>query len=381
MRILLLTKNLAEVADEERLIHEISNLGVRMSVVVPAGRWRGPANAAEKLQPRGYELMIRGCPFTWLKSVTIRTHVYYYRGISEVIGRENWDLVHVDEEGCNLATYHVVRACHRRRRKVVFTSRKNIFRNYPLPFNLFERYVYRNADGALVGNADALGVLRSKGFRKCATVVQFGVDPGQFRRLDTTDLRRRFELGDGFVVGYLGRLLPIKGLDSLIKAFALLPKGSTLVMVGDGPEGPRLKALAESLGVSARVRWQPWVEHKEVSRYMSLFDVYVLPSLTLQRCSEHVARVLIETMACETAVVGSDSGDTPEVIGDAGLVFHEGDEKQLAEQLLRLLKDQSLCKELGRRGRERVLEHFTYEKIAKRTVDFYQEICSTRPTS
>lgn len=210
---------------------------------------------------------------------------------------------------------------------------------------------------------------------KPAMIVQFGVDTGQFRKLDAGELRHGLQLADRFVIGYLGRLLPIKGLDSLIKAFALLPKECALVMVGAGPDEPRLKCLAESLGVSARIRWQPWVAHKEVARYMSLFDTYVLPSLTLQHCSEHVARVLIETMACGTAVVGSDSGDTPEVIGNAGLIFHEGNEQELAGHLRRLMDDVPLRQTLGRRGRERVLERFTYEKIARDTVEFYKTIC------
>lgn len=376
MRVLLLTKYLAEVADEERFIREISNLGVRMSVIVPAGKWRGPSNAAEKLKPQGYELSMLSCPVTGLESVRIRNHIYYYPRIAEVIGREDWDLVHVDEEGCNLAAYQVVRACRGHRRRVIFNSRKNIFRNYPLPFNLFEKFVYRNANGAIAGNADALSILRDKGFGKPATIIQFGVDPGQFRKLDAGELHRKLEIGDSFVIGYVGRLLPIKGLDGLIKALALLPKDCILVMVGTGPERPQLECLAESLGLSARTRWQPWIEHKEVARYMSLFDVCVLPSLTLHHCSEHGARVLIEAMACETAVVGSDSGDTADMIGDAGLIFHEGDERELAGHLRRLMDDSALRQSLGRRGRERVLERFTYHKVAAQTVDFYKRICS-----
>jgi glycosyltransferase involved in cell wall biosynthesis len=81
-------------------------------------------------------------------------------------------------------------------------------------------------------------------------------------------------------------------------------------------------------------------------------------------------------MACEKCVVGSDSGEIPTVIGDTGLVFHEGDERELAGHLRCLMEDSLFCQSLGRRGRERVLAHFTYAKIAKDTVDFYKEVCS-----
>jgi len=102
----------------------------------------------------------------------------------------------------------------------------------------------------------------------------------------------------------------------------------------------------------------------------------VLPSRTLSNVKEQFGRVLIEAMACERPVVGSDAGEIPNVIGEAGLIFHEGNEQELAGHVRRLMDDFSLRESLGRRGRERVLERFSYEKVGKDTVDFYRRICS-----
>lgn len=375
MKVLLLTKSLAEVADEEGMVREISKLGIRMSVVVPGGRWRGTSSEVRKLNPEGYELLVRDCLFTSVDSLRVRTHLYYYPGISEVIGREKWDLVHIEEDAYNLATFQVVKGCVKHRRLAVLRAQKSTMTSYPIPFNFFERYVYKNAVGAIAGNLEALNVLRRKGFGKPAVCIQVGTNPAVFRKMDASDLREKMGLRNAFVIGFVGQLGHWKGLDTLIKALALLPKDCALVLVGTGPDEAKLRLLADELGVSRRVRWVPWVNHREIVKYMCALDVFVLPSRTLKRWREDFGRVLIEAMACETPVVGSDSGEIPNVIGDAGLKFHEGNEQELAGHLLRLMDDPSLRKTLGRRGRERVLERFTYEKVAAQTVDFYRHIC------
>jgi glycosyltransferase involved in cell wall biosynthesis len=220
-----------------------------------------------------------------------------------------------------------------------------------------------------------LNVLRRKGFGKPAVCIQVGTNPAVFRKMDASDLREKMGLRAAFVIGFVGQIGYWKGLDTLIKALALLPKDCALVLVGTGPDEAKLRLLADELGVSRRVRWVPWADHREIVEYMCALDVFVLPSRTLKRWREDFGRVLIEAMACETPVVGSDSGEIPNVIGDAGLVFHENDEQELAGHLRRLMDDPSLRKTLGRCGRERVLERFTYEKVAAQTVDFYRHIC------
>jgi len=109
---------------------------------------------------------------------------------------------------------------------------------------------------------------------------------------------------------------------------------------------------------------------------MSALDVLTLPSRTRWNIKEQFGRVLVEAMASETCVVGSDSGEIPRVIGDAGLVFHEGDERELAGHLRRLMEHTALRQALARRGRERALTHYTYAQIARQAVDFYRTVCA-----
>ncbi len=376
MKVLIITKTLAEFANQQGKIREISKLGVNLTVVSPA-RWAGRESELQRVKPDGYEFLVSRCWFSGTASVRLGNHLHLYPGISSVIGREKWDFVHIDEEPFNLATYHALRMCRSHGARAVFTTWQNLMKRYPPPFNLFERYVYQNAAGAIAGNGEGLDLLRRRGFRKLAAhIPQLGVDPTVFRKQDAGGLRRKLGLGGAFVIGFVGRFSPEKGVDTLIKALALLPEGCVLVLVGNGPERPRLEAMARAFGVSASVQWVPWVNSGEVTEYMNAFDVLVLPSRTRWNIKEQFGRVLVEAMSCETCVVGSDSGEIPNVIGDAGLVFHEDDERDLAERLRKLIGSPSVRETFRRDGRQRVLENFTYARIAADTVNFYRSVCS-----
>jgi len=113
---------------------------------------------------------------------------------------------------------------------------------------------------------------------------------------------------------------------------------------------------------------------------MNMFDVLVLPSRTTRSWKEQFGRVLIEAMACETPVVGSSSGEIPKVIGDAGLIFPEGDVVTLAHILGCVHDTAELGTQLGKKGRGRVLEMFTHRRIAEETVRLYRELLGTRST-
>src|SRR5690606_30800199 len=111
--------------------------------------------------------------------------------------------------------------------------------------------------------------------------------------------------------------------------------------------------------------------------YRSL-DAVVLPSRTTPGWKEQFGRVLVEAMACRVPVVGSDSGEIPHVIGDAGLIFPEGDVAALAHHLRALMDDPSLRQRLGAAGRQRVLERFTMARVAAETVAVYATLAGQR---
>jgi glycosyltransferase involved in cell wall biosynthesis len=374
MKVLIITRTLAEFANLQGKIREISKCGVDLTVVSPP-RWAGSDREVLRVTPDGYEFLLQKCWFSGTTSVRLGNHLHFYPDVSTMIGREKWDLVHIDEEPFNLATFHAMRSCRKYRVKAIFSTWQNLMKRYPAPFNFFEKYVFKNAAGAIAGNQEGLDILRRRGFRKpIARVPQLGVDPIMFRKQDTSSLRKKLDVSGSFVVGFVGRIHIEKGLDTLVRALTLLPKSCVLVLVGRGPYRAQLESLIGFLGLSERVRWVPWVSSDEVPEYMNAFDVLVLPSRKRSNWKEQFGRVLVEAMACETCVVGSDSGEIPNVVGDAGFVFHEGDERELAGHLQKLMDSPSLRELFHRYGRKRMLEHFTYAKIAADAVEFYKSV-------
>ena len=372
MKVLIISKNLVAGAYHAKL-RELSKLGVELTVAA-SPCWGD--QRIEDVEADGYELLLARTRFSGAILGGRANHIFYYPGVSRIIEREKWDLVHIDEEPFNFCTYHALRACRRAGLRVVFSTSQNIMKRYPPPFSRFERVVFERASGAAAISVEASNLLRRRGYSKPIAVLPHGVDPAAFSKQDAASLRRRLGLNGHFVVGYLGRVAPEKGLDTLINALALLPKGCILLLVGSGPVRPKLESMIEALGLSDRVRWVPWVASDQVPECMNALDVLALPTRISRNCTEKFGRVLIEAMACETCVVGSDSGEIPNVIGDAGLVFHEGDERELAERLRRLMDDSALRETLQLRGRERVLERFTRAKIAQQTVSFYRRVCT-----
>src|SRR5690606_2150032 len=134
--------------------------------------------------------------------------------------------------------------------------------------------------------------------------------------------------------------------------------GTRLIIMGDGPERDRLEALAESLGSAERVTFAGHVPSLEMPRWLAALDILVLPTVGRKGWAEQFGRILIEAMACGVPVIGSRSGEIPRVIGEAGLLVAEGDERGLTEAIRALSGEAELRTGLGARGRARVLDRF-----------------------
>nr|BBH85362.1 hypothetical protein KTC_01130 [Thermosporothrix sp. COM3] len=138
-----------------------------------------------------------------------------------------------------------------------------------------------------------------------------------------------------------------------------------------------LEEEAARLGVSDRVTIRPGVPTYEVPQVLAAFDVFALPSRTFPNWKEQFGRTLAEAMACETPVIGSDSGEIPHVIGDAGLVFPEGNAQELSNRVRQLLDNPRLYATLSTAGRQRVLANYTQEQIARQTFEVYQSLLTS----
>lgn len=376
MRVLMLSKALVVGAYQTKLEEMARQPGLALTVAVPP-YWREGAHrlTLQRAHTAGYDLRVLEM------ALNGHYHMHFYPRLARLIGETRPHLLHIDEEPYNLATLQALVLGRRAGASCLFFTWQNIYRAQR--WHLLERYVLGHAHAAIAGNGDALAILRRKGFRRPGVVIpQFGVDPTIYRPLPEARALWRQKLAHlapahAFVIGYAGRLVEQKGLRVLLQAVSGLPGEWRLLLLGDGPLRPEIEQTAAALGIAERVTLLPAMPSTDVPAWLNVLDCLVLPSLTRPSWQEQFGRILIEAMACEVAVVGSDSGEIPNVIADAGLTAREGDAAALRAQLARLA-DPAERRRLGRLGRDRVLRHYTQSSVAMDTCRFYARVADDR---
>jgi glycosyltransferase involved in cell wall biosynthesis len=378
MKVLMISKSCVVGAYQKKLEEIARHDDVDLTVVVPP-EWQDERGTLhlERVHTTGYDLRIEPI------ALNGHFHLHYYPTLGRVMREVGPDVVHIDEEPYNLATFRATRAARRLGARTVVFTWQNLQRRYPPPFGWMESYVLSRTDALLTGNAEGVDVWRAKGYTGPVEVIpQFGVDPDFYQPITRPSrpskpsvlLRRsaRRPSQNEMVIGYIGRLVPEKGIDILLEAVAQLQGPWELRILGSGPERDRLEKMAQWLGILPRVAFDLPIPSTQMPYYYSGLDVLVLPSRTRLNWKEQFGRVLIEAMACQVVVVGARCGAIPEVIGDAGFTFAEGDPADLRTQLQRLLGDTQLRLDLAQKGRQRVLDQFTQSQIAARTVEIYK---------
>jgi len=364
MRVVMISKACVVGQYQKKLEELAKHPDIELTVVVPPF-WRDERGVypLERVHTNGYTLLIAPMRFNG------QFHLHYYPTVPKIFQHIQPHLVHIDEEPYNFATFHALRAAPRVRAKTLFFTWQNLLRRYPPPFSWMEAYVLRHSDYAIAGNAEAVQVLRAKNYRGGVQVIpQFGVDPDVFTPRAKAN-GQPFRIGAG-----VGRLVEEKGVDVLFHAVAGLEGDWEVRLIGSGPAKAQLETLARELGIAARVHFDAPRPSVEMPAYYTQLDLFVMPSRTRRHWKEQFGRALVEAMACAVPVVGSDCGEIPNVIGDAGLIFREEDINALHSHITALRDDPRRRTELGEHGRARVLARFTHARVAEETYAVYRKI-------
>ncbi len=207
-------------------------------------------------------------------------------------------------------------------------------------------------------------------------VIQPGSDPVLPHHAD--ELRSRLELGGHRVILFAGRLEPLKGTETLLDAIACLVSGTgyddvIALIVGDDStrgERERLEAIAESHGISGRVRFIGSVDHDDLADYYAVADVCVVPSR-----AETFGLVALEAEAAGVAVIAADVGGLREVVvnGETGFLVPANDVDGFCSRIAQVLDDDVLRGRLGTAGRARAA-FFTWERAATRLESIYARL-------
>ena len=273
--------------------------------------------------------------------------------------------------------------------KNVFFTWWNLSYELKLPVALLEKYNLNHSHGIISGNQDGAEVLRQRGYKGAIKVMpQLGVDENLFTPKAQPELAANLGINqEDFVVGFVGRFVQEKGLLTLLQALVTLKnKPWKLLLLGRGELQNELIKIAVENNIKKRLILIESVPHDQVTNYINLMSTLVLPSETTSKFKtltsvgwkEQFGHVLIEAMACQVPVVGSDSGEIPYVIGDAGLVFPEGDAQALANCLVQLIDKPYFAHTLGEMGYQKVMIKYTNKALAKQQLEFYQELVNSQ---
>jgi sugar transferase (PEP-CTERM/EpsH1 system associated) len=256
----------------------------------------------------------------------------------------------------------------------------DMFAGLPLRRRLFRRAAYAMADAVFALTQE----LRDFHARQAwiapegIGVIYNGVDTQRFSPCGNTRDAVRRELGlpeHSFVVGSVGRLVPIKDQQTLLKAAALLVSSDIdirVLLVGSGPECEKLQCLATAI-LPGRVCFAG--DSSRVPEMLNAMDVFVLPSL-----SEGMSNTLLEAMACGLPALATNVGGNPEIIENNlnGYLFTPGDANWLAQKLGFLAHDRDLVHQLGTAARRHMIEKFGLSRMLETYRCFYLDLAARR---
>lgn len=309
--------------------------------------------------------------------LTHRIHLMYYGFRLRTLLRGPWDLVHCWEEPFILAGGQVAWWTPRPA-PLVYATFQNIDKDYLPPFRWIEDYALARAAGWIAfGHTVHEALARRPGYAdRAQRIIPLGVDLEHFHPDRGIGFRLRRELGWADlgppVIGFLGRFVPEKGLALLMKVLDGLATPWRALLVGGGPWTQRLHSWSRRH--ADRVRVVTGVLHDHVPAYLNAMDVLCAPSQTTPRWREQLGRMLLEAFACRVAVLASDSGEIPHVVQDAGRIVGEKDVAGWIRALAELLENRNHRAELAGRGWERARSVYAWPIIARRHLDFFEEV-------
>ena len=305
----------------------------------------------------------------------IQLFAYDPRPVIAALRRHRPHLIDLTHEPFSVACAEVLTLCnwYAPQARIVMQTCQNIFRIYPIPFRWFERRAFNRVDAAHTCSETVCEVLVAKSFKKPVAIIPFGVNTEAFRRPRMAER----DPNQPLTIGFVGRMLPGKGLNVLSQALVLLASEKwNLLVVGDGPERASFESSLAASDLLDRARFTGAVSYEQVPEFFKQIDLLVMPTETTARIREQFGRVLVEAMAGCIPVIGSTCGAIPEVIGDAGLVFPEGDVQALAKAMRRMISDAELRARCVTLGKARVEENYSWVVVARKTFDLYAQVLS-----
>jgi phosphatidylinositol alpha-1,6-mannosyltransferase len=261
-------------------------------------------------------------------------------------------------------------------KKIAITHGHEVWWAKVPPFNLAMRLIGNSVDHlTYLGDYTRSQISKPLSKRARAAMVQIapGIDTNKFKPVDAKGLRAELGLTDKEVIVSVGRLVPRKGQDHLIKALPEILKSQPnahLLLVGTGPYKERLDKLIAELSLKEHVTFTGRVQYEDLTKYICVGDIFAMPSRSRLAGLEveGLGIVYLEASACALPVLGGDSGGAPDAVlpGVTGLVVNGRKVSEVAAGVIKLL--QSDRSAMGSAGRNWAIAKWDWELWAKQFV-------------
>jgi glycosyltransferase involved in cell wall biosynthesis len=346
-------------------LRALAGRGVELTVAVPQ-RWRDPILDRTRETTWERQQALEVFPIAMRNVADPMQARFGARALAALVRDKRPELVQVEAEPETALARQLVRLATRMRVPTVLVTTTNINGSLSWLGGVRRRRILRRLSGALAGSTGAAEMVR-----RDAPAIPVAVLPPQGAAVPPAPSHDQHE---GLTIGFVGRLVPHRGLDTLLGALARHRHESwRLIVAGDGPERERLERLASELRLAARVHWVGALPPEQLAARWPSWDALVVPSRPSSTWNEPTGTTLLEAMAHEIAVIGSDTGVLPELIGPAGIVTPAGEADAMAAAIGEIL-DPERRGALARAARARALELYSDDAVAERTVAFWQSL-------
>lgn len=345
-----------------------------VTFVLPQSWLNEYGNRLEARALEGFAAKVIALPV--MRNGSVPLHAYRGR-LGRLLKREQPDVVYAHNEAYALSTAQWCGAnAMTIDRPFGFFSCQNLLKRYPPPFRWAESWVYRRSSFFFPITEAVDRVHREKGYKGRSMVLPLGFDPLRYRATEPPGNRAARAEGRTFRFAYVGRVVEEKGLLTLARALgSLRDRDWSLTMVGAGPYESTVRAAFEEAGVGGRVAWRGFVPHEETAGFFESMDALVIPSETRPNWKEQFGRVILEALACGTPVVGSDSGEIPNLIRrtGGGRVFAEANPEACATALREMMEDHVGRARMAENGHRNAHADFSLPALAERFADEIHE--------
>lgn len=304
-------------------------------------------------------------------------HIFFYMGLGRIIKKGSYDIIHLWEEPYILSGYQIARLAKKANIPLIFSTYQNNNKKYPWPFSYFEKFVLKYSSAWCAWAKLVFNNLKLRGYdEKKGHLIYPGIDEKSFFPITNTDEKNKLKSQLGLqspTIVFLGRFVEDKGISYLLEALEKISEPWNLLLIGKGNLEDMIQKwiVKNNFQNKAQIKF---LKHDEVPAWLRACDILVAPSITMNNWREQFGRMLVEGFASGLTVMGSNSGEIPYVIAEAGVIFKEKDSKDLQEKLMRVLQNPMTQLEYSKKGHERFKNNFSLSQVSSRYANLIKEV-------